>query len=116
MDSAVRFLSRNEIDQLCRSEGFYPPVADFDHTGIPENLNLLIPYVEIWGHEFDDVRIPILESTPPKILRHLWDLRLKTDLHKLLNEWLAGPAADRPPYSSAYLAFSGLNRTLSELD
>jgi hypothetical protein len=111
-----RVLSKSELDAICATLGFNPPPLTISVDEAPAQFAALIPYAEIWGHDDEDVRQEVRESTPPEFNLHLWWLRLDSGLHDPLEDWLTTPASKVRPLRFSYVALRCLCITLSELD
>ena len=82
------------------------PKADFDPADVPDELVPLIPYAAFWGLSDDLDRENLVDAATPEIVANL---KVIVRAHsKALNAWLAGPLADKPPFSAAYIAFSAM--------
>jgi hypothetical protein len=111
-----QLLDRSELDFFCRRLRFKPRRETFAFGDAPEPLLALVPYAEIWGLDFEDWRQEARENTPSEFNAHLWWVRLHSGAYDQMEDWLTGEAANQRPLSRAYIAFSCLNMTLSELD
>jgi hypothetical protein len=80
------------------------PIIRLDPATIPEPLRHLIPLAERFGISDDLIRAAYMDKTP---LADVEELRRVVQEHDaLLDEWLAGPAAEGPTFSAEYIAFS----------
>src|SRR5690242_20434279 len=96
--------SGKELRRKYYPPGESPPVIKIDATEVPAPLRSLIPLAEKWGISDDILREDAIATAPHD---ELTVLRGSVDAHRTaINEWLGGPAADNPPFSVAYLAFT----------
>ena len=82
------------------------PKADFDPADVPDELVPLIPYAAFWGVSDDLDRENLVDAASPEIVANLKSIIRAYD--DALDTWLAGPLADKPPFSAAYIAFSAM--------
>ena len=82
------------------------PKADFDPADVPDELSPLIPYAAFWGLSDDLDRENLVDAASPEIIANLKSIIRAHD--DALDAWLAGPLADKPPFSAAYIAFSAM--------
>jgi hypothetical protein len=98
-------LSREDLRQ--RYGDFYN-----NHTGtidpmqVPIELRDLIPYAELWGIGDDFERDRLVEASGHEAREDLQSIFATRS--KMFDDWLAGPEADGPDYSEAYIAFSNM--------
>ena len=81
-----------------------PPIS-LNPGNVPQDLRHLIPFAELWGVGDDLIRDDMVRSAPKEAIAEL--KRIIEAHDDLLDEWLAGPAADSDP-SDEYLAFSAM--------
>lgn len=96
-------------DEMRRKYGLVAsnrPVIRLDPAKVPEKLRHLIPYAELWGVGDDLMRDDIVRTAPAEALADLKRIVLENE--DLIDEWLAGPAADVPDPSDEYLAYSAM--------
>lgn len=75
-----------------------------DPTQVPDPLRHLIPMAERYGISDDLIRADLVAKTSQSDMS---ELRLIVQQHDaLIDDWLAGPAADAPPFSEEYIAFT----------
>ena len=98
----------NDAQMQHRYGAFYAlsPKVDFDPADVPDELQALIPYAAFWGLSDDFDRESLVDAAPAEILENLKHILRAHD--DSLDDWLAGPQADRPPFSRAYIAFSAM--------
>jgi hypothetical protein len=77
-----------------------------DPTKVPEGLQAIIPYAEVWGLSDDRERDGLVDSAPKLAKSDL--LKLIPPFNQEFDNWLAGPEADLEKQSDEYLAFSNL--------
>lgn len=82
------------------------PKADFDPADVPDELVPLIPYAAFWGLSDDLDRENLVDAASSEIVANLKAIVRSHD--DALDTWLAGPLADKPPFSAAYIAFSAM--------
>ncbi|WP_377165038.1 hypothetical protein [Prosthecobacter fluviatilis] len=82
------------------------PKAEFDPADVPDELVPLIPYAAFWGLSDDLDRENLVEAATPEITANLKLVIREND--DAIDAWLAGPLADKPPFSAAYIAFSAM--------
>ena len=95
------------VEEMRRKYGLVAanrPIIHLDPTKVPEKLRHLVPYAELWGVGDDLIRDDMVRSAPRGAIEEL--KRVVQAHDDLLDEWLAGPAADSPSPSEEYLAFS----------
>jgi hypothetical protein len=96
-------------DQLKQMYGdFYEsnPKVQFNNADVPDELQALVPYAVFWGVSDDIDRESLVDAAPAEVVKNLkYVVRAHS---KPLNSWLAGPLADKPPFSAAYIAFSAM--------
>ena len=78
----------------------------FDESGVPENLDGLIPYAKFWGLADDWTREQLAKKAPDHVKAELKQLIARYD--DALDEWLAGDGAASAKPSDAYVAFSAM--------
>ena len=97
------------VEELRRKYGLVAgkrPIIHLIPTNVPEKLRHLVPYAELWGVGDDLIRDYMVRSAPREAID---ELKLMVQVHDdLLDEWLAGPAADSPNPSDEYLAFTAM--------
>jgi len=97
-------LTGKEMREKYYSSSEIPPVITLTPTMVPSNLWSLIPFAEKWGISDDILRADFVSSVSSVELK---ELQIIVDKHRQdINQWLAGPEADMPPFSSEYLAFT----------
>ena len=72
---------------------------------VPMNLHELLPYAGFWGVADDRLRERLIGAAPPGVRRNL--KQVVAQFGPALDEWLAGPAADKKP-SPEYVAFGAM--------
>ncbi len=96
-------------DQLKQMYGdFYEssPKVQFHNADVPDELQALVPYAVFWGVSDDIDRESLVEAAPAEVVKNLkYIIQTHEDQ---LDTWLAGPLADKPPFSAAYIAFSAM--------
>jgi hypothetical protein len=80
------------------------PTVRLDPAKVPESLRPLIPLAELYGISDDLIRADFVAKAPPGDLAEL--RRIVQEHDALLDDWLAGPAADGPTFSAEYIAFT----------
>lgn len=115
MDVPERILTAKELSETCTKLGFRVARRRCPKGGYPPDLAPLLPYVEIWGHDDEDTRFRLSKKTPVPLRKHLRWIFVRSDIYLQMEEWLTGPALAERPLSDAYVAFSNLNMTLSEV-
>jgi hypothetical protein len=80
------------------------PIIKLNPEDVPERLRPLIPYAEHFGVNDDLMRADLLAKTSAQELEGL--RRAIEPFADLLDDWLAGPAANSPPFSPEYIAFT----------
>jgi hypothetical protein len=73
---------------------------------IPEALRHLLPLAERFGVSDDLDREDLVSKASCEEIALLKQAIAVHD--KELDDWLAGPEADRPPYSAEYIAYSAM--------
>src|SRR5262245_60512652 len=82
------------------------PTIKLDAAKVPVTLRSLIPVAEQFGIGDDLIREDVVAKTPPTEIEAM---RRAVEAHAdAFDEWLAGPEADGPGFSSEYTAFSCL--------
>lgn len=81
-------------------------VLRLDPAEVPPGLRHLIPLAERYGITDDRDRGRLVRASSPEELAELKAAVTRHD--DQLDEWLAGPEADAPPFSKEYLAFSAM--------
>ena len=71
---------------------------------VPESLRPLIPLAEMFEISDDLIRQDLVQKTGAIELHKL--RRRVSEFDDLLDEWLAGPAANGPKFSDEYIAFT----------
>jgi hypothetical protein len=82
------------------------PGIRLDPENVPEALRHLIPLAELWGVGDDLIRDDMVRRAPPSAIAEL--RRVIEEHDDLLDDWLAGPAAEGPTFSPEYTAFSAM--------
>ena len=73
---------------------------------IPASLRHLLPLAERFGVSDDSNREELVSKASPD---EIASLKQAIAVHgKELDDWLAGPEADSPPYSAEYIAYSAM--------
>ena len=80
------------------------PIIKLDAAKVPKPLWHLIPLAERFGISDDLIRTDLIAKTNAADLHEL--RRLVQDYEDLLDEWLAGSAAEGPTFSQEYIAFT----------
>ena len=83
-----------------------PPVISLNPENVPVELRFLIPHAEKWGISDDMLRARFIAKAPREEITELQKLVASCD--DLLDQWLAGPKAQHPPFSQEYLAFTNM--------
>jgi hypothetical protein len=78
--------------------------ADTGDDDVPEKLWPLFTYAEFWGISDDYERGELVDNAPPEIVENLKGVVAAFDDD--LDKWLAGPEAEDPFPSDAYVAFT----------
>ena len=74
--------------------------------GTPPVLSPIAHYAASWGISDDGYRLEFLTRVPEAAVQNL---RYVVGVYEdELDEWLAGPEAEGPAYSEAYIAFSAM--------
>ena len=114
-------LTRSEINSILDRDRLEESLAtscttdelDAVLAGTPSALRILAHYAVLWGITDDIARLKFVQSVHPDLLQNLlWVVDTHDDL---LDFWLAGPEADVPPFSDAYIAFSCFRMASDEL-
>jgi hypothetical protein len=82
------------------------PKLRLDRRNIPEKFWPLLPYAEFWGIVDDIVQEQLIEQAPSIVKKNLKLVVQQFD--DALDEWLAGPEADRAELSEEYVAYSAI--------
>ena len=106
MSNEVEVLTAEEMQQWYGDFYSASPMASVDKKNVPEQFLPLLPYAEFWGIADDWTRDDLVKSAPPEVRENL--KRVIAAYDNLLDEWLAGPAADDPEPSDEYVAFSAM--------
>ena len=97
------------VDEMRKKYGLtaaHRPAFTLDPEHVPEALRHLIPYAELWGVSDDLIRDDVMSKASPVALE---DLKRVVKQHEaVLEQWLAGPAAEGPHFSKEYVAFTAL--------
>jgi hypothetical protein len=106
MTEDVEVLTAEEMQQ--RYGSFYrsSPMARLDRIKVPEEFWPLLPYAEFWGIADDWTREDLVKNAPPDVRENL--KRVVAAFDNALDEWLAGPEADSPNPTDAYIAFCAM--------
>lgn len=83
-------------------------IAPLDPKQVPVILRSLIPYAQLWGMGDDYEHDRLVDSAPPQARQDLLDIFSTQSFVHAIDHWLAGPEADGPKYSTAYVAFSNM--------
>ena len=105
-DKRFELLSVEEMRKQYGLRAQNRPVIHLDSMNVPEKLQHLIPYAELWGVGDDLILDDMVKTASPHALEEL--KRLVRDHDDLLDEWLAGPEADSTSPSEEYLAFTAM--------
>jgi hypothetical protein len=82
-------------------------------SGTPSKLRPIMHYAAIWGISDDGYRSALVGSAPQKLRQNLkW---IVISFEDTLEEWLAGPEADNPNPTKAYVAFSSMLMASDEI-
>ena len=82
------------------------PVIRLDSRQVPEALRSLIPLAEKWGISDDILRGDFIAAATAAEME---ELKNAVQQHiDAIEEWLARPAAEMPPFSPEYLAFTNM--------
>ena len=73
---------------------------------VPQNLQMLIPLVELWGVSDDSYREQLVNEAPKKALNDF--TKAIEQFEDELDEWLAGDEADSERYTHEYISFSAM--------
>lgn len=82
------------------------PLIKLNKNDVPKALWPLIPYAETWGIADDFIRGKVIKQTPKNILDNF--KYIITQFEDELDDWLAGPEADKENPTLAYIAFSAM--------
>ncbi len=106
MSQTPSILSAEQMKR--RYASFYDrsPKLDLDRKEVPEKFWPLVPYAEFWGIADDWQRERLVKDAPADVQFNLQEVVLAFD--SALGDWLAGPAADDPPFSDEYIAFTAM--------
>ena len=109
-----RLLSRHELREKYGGIPRTRPAPEIIPDDVPEVLRLLIPLAEKWGIVEDDwVPQDVVRKVPREELEHIVESIYPHEVEsEHLDEWLAGPEAEGPEYTEAYLAFTELRQSL----
>jgi hypothetical protein len=88
------------------------PTIVLDPAEVPAGLLGLIPLAERFGVADDLIRLDVLAKTGADELAAMREAVQSQD--DAFNEWLAGPEADGPNFSDAYVAFTCLRMAADE--
>jgi hypothetical protein len=97
-------LPAGEMRKRCGLTGENRSIFRLDPANVPEPLQPHIPLAERFGISDDLMRAAFIEKAPAADVVEL--RRIVQEYDALLDEWLAGPAARGPTYSTEYIAFS----------
>ena len=81
-------------------------VPTLNPAKVPLALRHLIPLAERYGVSCDWERERLVASSTPEDIAALKAAISRHDDE--LDDWLAGPEADAPPFSNEYIAFSAM--------
>lgn len=101
-------LSAEELERFYGDFYRKRPKARLHSNAIPRQFWPLVPYAEFWGIADDWGRESLVDEAPLSIQQNLKVVVALFD--NALDEWLAGPEADHPPFSKEYIAFSAMRR------
>jgi len=106
MGESLDILSAEQMKQ--RYGSFYDssPKLKLDRRNVPETFWPLLPYAEFWGIADDWTREILIEEAPLHVQDNL--KKVVSAFDNAMDEWLAGPEADNPPFSNEYIAFSAM--------
>lgn len=107
-------LTVRELLDRYRLLGFEPHVPPLDHSRVPQPLQYLIPYAQIWGVADDTLRSVVLRQASREARSELKRVIAAAD--DLLDEWLAGPEADDADPSDEYVAFSAMRMAADSIE
>lgn len=93
-----------EMRQKYYSPDETPPPLTLNAQNVPEPLRVLISLAEKWGIGDDMLRAGFVSKAPPEEVAEL--RRVVASYDDELDKWLAGPEAQKPPFSPEYLAFT----------
>jgi hypothetical protein len=99
-------LPGDEMRRKYYSPSEAPPMVRLDPSKVPLPLRELVPLAERWGISDDILREDYVSQASPEDVTAL--RQAVNSNRRTLNEWLAGPEADSPPFSAEYLAFTHL--------
>lgn len=106
MGEAEKVLSAKEMESFYGDFYMRSPRVRINQEVIPPQVRPLIPYAEFWGVTDDIARDTLEDEAPPHVRQNLKAVVAR--YNNALDEWLAGPAADHPPFSPEYIAFSAM--------
>ena len=75
-------------------------------VGAPPAFQPIVHYAAYWGVSDDGDRLRLLQRAPDEAVQNL--KQVVTLYEDELDQWLAGPEADGPDFSDAYIAFSAM--------
>jgi hypothetical protein len=104
-----RLMSRRELREKYGAIPKDRLAPEINPDDVPEMLRPLIPLAEKWGIVEDDWEPrDIVEEKAPR--HELEDVvhQVSPYVDTVFNEWLAGPEAEVPEFTTAYLAFTEL--------
>jgi hypothetical protein len=103
-DEIFEVLSAGEMRKKYGLTAENRPTIQLNPANVPGPLRHLIPLAEQFGISDDLIREDFVEKTCPA---ELGELRRVVEQHAdMLDEWLAGCAADGPTFSQEYIAFT----------
>jgi hypothetical protein len=106
--NSPRLMSRYELRETYGGIPQDRPAPKVKREDVPEVLHALIPLAEKWGVVADDWEPrEILEEVPREEIEDLVEC-VSPHVDSTFNEWLAGPEAEGPEFTVAYLAFTDL--------
>ena len=82
------------------------PTILLNAGNVPEPLRHLIPLAEQFGMSDDLIRADVVRKTPQEEIERMRKTVLDHD--DAFDEWLAGPEADGPEFTTEYIAFACL--------
>lgn len=103
-----RLMSRYELREKYGGISKDRPALGINPDDVPEVLRPLIPLAEKWGIVEDDWEPrEIMEEVRRDELEDVVE-EVSPYVDTVFNEWLAGPEAKGPEFTTAYLAFTDL--------
>ncbi len=108
MSEAPDILSADEMKRWYGSFYDRGSKSHLDPRKVPKRYWPLLPYAEFWGIADDWARDALVKDAPAEVRLNLKQVVGPFDT--ALDEWLAGPEADGPEFSSEYIAYSAMRR------